>query len=126
MNDWTEQVQTDLRDFGITVDLEFIKKRSVFSFKSLVKRKSKEFAFYKFLEKKEEHSKLDNLFYKNLSIQNYLYDEKISYSQALSIFSFWTRVDIFSENHPGKEEVKTAPFVKTTAFNVKRLKKILI
>ena len=81
----------------------------MFSFKSLVKRKSREFAFYKFLEKKEEHSKLDNLFYKNLSIQNYLYDEKISYSQALSIFSFRTRMAKFSENYPGKEGVKTCP-----------------
>ena len=122
MNDWTEQVQTDLRDFGITVDLEFIKKRSVFSFKSLVKRKSKEFAFYKFLEKKEEHSKLDNLFYKNLSIQNYLYDEKISYSQALSIFSFWTRVDRFSENHPGKQWVKTCPFCQNHSFQCQKIK----
>ena len=109
VNDWTEQVHTDLRDFGITVDLEFIKKSSVYSFKSLVKRKSREFAFYKFLEKKEKHSKLDNLFYKNLSIQNYLYDEKISYSQALSVFSFRTRMAKFSENYPGKEGVKTCP-----------------
>ena len=53
-NDWTEQTKSDLESFGITVDL--VKSKSKYSFSQLVKRKSKEFAFHSFKEKKESHS----------------------------------------------------------------------
>ena len=62
-NEWTEQVKEDLTDFGFPVDLEYLEGKSVNWFKHEVKKKAKEFAFFSFLEKKEIHSKLDNLFY---------------------------------------------------------------
>ena len=56
-HDWTEQVKSDLSDFDIPINLDYIKRKYIFSFKSLVKRKVKEFAFFSYLEKKDTHSK---------------------------------------------------------------------
>ena len=66
--DWTEQVKMDLIDFGIEVDLQLIKSKSTEVFKSLVKGKAYEYAFDNLMEKKEEHSKLEHLFYYQLGI----------------------------------------------------------
>ena len=65
--------------------------------------------FYCYLEKKEIHSKLDNLFYRELKLQNYFYDEEVTCSQAQVIFSFRTRMSNFSENYPGREGTKGCP-----------------
>ena len=43
--EWTEQVRADLDDFGIQVDLDFIKSKSECSFKNLVKVKTTEYCF---------------------------------------------------------------------------------
>ena len=74
-----------------------------------MKRKAKEYAFGHFLNKKETHSKLDYLFYKELCLQNYLKDEEIPVKKAQIIFSYRTRMANFSENYPGKEGVKICP-----------------
>ena len=108
-NDWTEQVKTDLTDFGLPTDLDLIKAKSTFSFNALVKRKSIEYAFFSYLEKKQNHSKLDNLFYRGLNLQKYLCDEKLTCSQAQVVFSFRTRMAIFSENYPGRDGTKVCP-----------------
>ena len=108
-HDWTKQVKTDLSDFDIPINLDYIKGKSIFSFKSLVKRKAKEFAFFSYLEKKDTHSKLDNIFYRELKIQNYLCDENISYTQALVLFSYRTRMSKYSGNYPGKDGVISCP-----------------
>ena len=105
-NDWTEQVKTDLIDFDLPNDLGLIKVKSTYSFNAQVKRKSIEYVFYCYLEKKEIHSKLDNLFYRELKLQNYFYDEEVTCSQAQVIFSFRTRMANFSENYPGREGTK--------------------
>ena len=55
-HDWTEQVRKDLVDFKIPIDIEFIKSKSKSAFKNLVKSKSKEFAFERFICTKEKHS----------------------------------------------------------------------
>ena len=39
--DWTEQLRIDLEDFGIQENLDWIKSKSVHSFKRLVKKKAK-------------------------------------------------------------------------------------
>ena len=59
-NEWTEQIKKDLIEFGFGTDLSNLRKISVNSFKNQVKRKSKEVAFYTFIEKTEGKSKFDN------------------------------------------------------------------
>ena len=61
--DWTEQVRRDLNDFNIPCSFDLIESKSAEAFKSLVKKKAKEFAFKELLNKKAKHSKMDNLSY---------------------------------------------------------------
>ena len=60
-NDWTDQARLDLADFGISENLEQIRNQS--------KNKFKRIAFYNFLERKESHTKLANLFYTEIKLQ---------------------------------------------------------
>ena len=57
-NDWTTQARQDLADFGLEPDLNLIKSKSKWSFKTLIKIKAKEFALCFLLDKKDTHSKL--------------------------------------------------------------------
>ena len=49
-NEWTEQVKVDMEDFWLPLDLEQIAKKSVNSFKTEVKKRAKEYAFFSFLK----------------------------------------------------------------------------
>ena len=107
--DWTEQVRGDLEDFDIPVDLDFIRSKSEYSFKNLVKKKAKEYAFHKFMVKKMKHSKLDDLFYSKLEMQKYLKSNQFSTAQARSVFSFRTRMSNFKENFQGNNGHNPCP-----------------
>ena len=100
-NDWTEQAKQDLIDFGLNLDLDCISSKSKWSFKNLIKIKAKEYAFYSFLEKKEAHSKLSNLFYSNLEMQDYL--KELNPEQSKTVFSYRTRMAQYSENFRGSQ-----------------------
>ena len=69
-NEWTEQVKQDLTDFGLSTDLNQVKSKSKSGYKNQVRIKAKGFAFLSFLEKKQGHTKLDNLFYRELKLQD--------------------------------------------------------
>ena len=97
-NEWTEQVKADLSDFGFPVDLEYLEGKSVNWFKNEVKKKAKEFAFFSFLEKKEIHTKLDNLFYRELKLQKYLHSEHFTVKECQTIFAYRTRMSNYGGN----------------------------
>ena len=103
-DDWTELVKKDLADFQIPEELDYLKSISVYSFKTLVKKKAKELAFYKFMSKKTTMSKLSNLFYTDLEIQSYLKSEIFSVPEARMIFSFRTRMAPFRNNFKNLKE----------------------
>ena len=62
-----------------------------------------------YLEKKQRHSKLDNLVYTELKMQNYLQTETVKPKAARTIFSYRTRMSNYSENYRGKSEVTMCP-----------------
>ena len=99
--DWTRQVREDLSDFGLTCDLAQIKEKSIFSWKTLVKRKAKEFEVEKLKKIKETRnkSKMENLSYKHLKMQEYL--SKLNPSDSKEVFRFRVRMAHFSENYKG-------------------------
>ena len=70
-DDWTSQVQKDMEDLDVDMSLEEIKLKSEYSFKKYIKIKMKEYTLEHLLSQKEEHSKMDNLHYVELRIQNY-------------------------------------------------------
>ena len=59
-----------------------MKKRSHDSFKRYVKIKTKEYSLDYLLKLKEKHSKMENLDYIELKLQNYLKDNEISVLEA--------------------------------------------
>ena len=99
--DWTVQVRLDLAEFGIPEELEVIRSQSKYTFKKLVKIKAKESAFYKFMEMKEKHSKMRDLWYADLGMQEYLKLETMSACEAKTVFSYRTRSAQYSDNYRG-------------------------
>ena len=84
-DDWTTQVQKDLQDLKIDLSLEDMKKKSEYSFNRLVKVKMNEFCLDYLLNIKERHSKMDNLHYVELKLQNFLTDDDISMKEAKNV-----------------------------------------
>ena len=97
--DWVLQVKNDLSDFGLSHDLSCLKARSQNSFKDLVKKKAVEFAKEKFLEKKAIHSKLDNLYYPDLELQDYLKHGEISVEENRVLLHWRLRMAKFGDNY---------------------------
>ena len=107
--DWTLQVAKDLKEFDIPESLEFIRGKSKTSFKKLVKKKMKEHALSYLLGLKLEHSKLDNLVYNKLKLQNYLKAKNIPVYEAKNLFKFRVRSAQFKENFGDRFEDKRCP-----------------
>ena len=97
-DDWIFAVKQDLSDLKINLSFEEIKRKSEWSFKRLIKIKSKEYALEYLLKLKEKHSKMENLHYHELKMQKYLKDGKITVKEAQNLFKFLTRVANFKEN----------------------------
>ena len=109
-DDWTAQVKKDMKDFGINEDLEELKAKSKNSFKKVVKIKMLEYSLDYLLNQKETHSKMDNLMYTEIKLQNYLKSKKIPVSEAKNLFRYRVRTANFKENFKGKYINMTCPF----------------
>ena len=103
--EWTDQAKLDLSEFDIEEDLQWIKSKSKQAFSKLVKEQAQELT----LEKNKRVGKMKNLFYSELSLQEYLVDHKITTSQARAIFKFKTRMANFSENFKAGGLTKPCP-----------------
>ena len=107
--DWVEQVQKDLRDFGMPRDLETIQAKSEYVFKNLTKKKAKEFELRSLIEMKntKSKSKMKNLNYPKLEMQTYL--EELDANLASSVVKFRLRMAHFDENYPDQGPPKPCP-----------------
>ena len=104
------QTLRDFEDLNIDASFQYLKKLSVLSFKRLVKTRIKEYAFLQLSNKKEKHSKLGNLKYNGLKMQNYLYDRDTSVEEKITAFKWRTHMaDHFGENFRGGRERVTCP-----------------
>jgi hypothetical protein len=108
-DDWTVQVQKDLQDLKIDMSLEEMKKKSQWSFKRLVKIKSKEYTLDYLLDLKEQHRKMDSLEYTELKLQEYLKDDEIPVVEARNLYRFRTRVAKFKLNFKNSYESIACP-----------------
>ena len=107
-DDWTLQVQEDLKDLKIRMSLKEIGGKSEYSFKRLVKIRSKEHALEYLSNIKSKHSKMENLDYLELKLQNYLIDGQITVQEAKILFRFRTRVAKFWENMKSNQNLPLA------------------
>ena len=113
--DWTETVRKDLEEFGIQEDIEFLKSKSKGIFKRLLKKKAREIAFESLVEMKVKHSKMNNLEYKELKLQEYFQLPGIRIEQVRKIFKFRTRMLPFGENFRGAKEIVICPLCRSHA-----------
>ena len=95
-------MKQDLEDFQIPVNLEDIRSKSKYSFKKEVKLKAKDLSMKILMKKKETHTKLDNLNYKELKMQSYLKLEGIKIQEIQDTFRFRTRMSKLGENYRGQ------------------------
>ena len=99
--DWSEIVKKDLEDLELPRSFDEIKRKSKYSFKNLVKKKTNEYTFKKLKSMQESHSKMNNLKYEEIKIQNYFSRTDINNEQKQIIFQFRTRMSNFGENYRG-------------------------
>ena len=102
--DWTEQAKQDFEEFGISSDFDYLKSKSIESFKRIVKIKADMFELLRLTEKQGAHSKMDNLYYSNLGIQNYLKMPGITTAEAQNLFRWRVRMAPFGENYRGGQD----------------------
>ena len=107
-DDWTLQVQEDLKDLNIGMSLKEIEEKSEYSFKKHVKIKSKEYALEYLLNLKSKHSKMENLDYIELKLQKYFTDDKITVQEARNLFRYRIRVAKYRENMKNNFELSFA------------------
>jgi hypothetical protein len=77
-DDWTLQVVKDLKDFGIPEHFNYIRSKTKSAFTRVLKIKTKEYTLDHLLNLKAKHSKMDNLMYTELKMQNYLKSKNIT------------------------------------------------
>ena len=107
--DWTETVKKNLAEFGFTEEYEFLKNISKLSFKNTLKKKAKEVALDELLEKKSKHSKMDNVSYSELAIQDYFLLPGINVEEIRSVFKFRTRMAPYGDNFRGNKDCVHCP-----------------
>ena len=110
-HDWCYLVKADLSDFNLTNDLSEIQRRSVFSWKTLVKRKAKEYELKQLLILSDGKSKTKNLDYQRLSMQSYLIG--LNSNTAKIVLQYRLRMANYCGNFKGTESVNMCPLCLT-------------
>ena len=110
--DWTEQVKKDLMDFQIPCSFDEIKKKSKEAFKRQVKIRATEYSLKSLKSKQATHSKMENLSYKDLKIQDYFLSDHLDYKQKQTIFKLRTRMERFGENFRAGNSPVICPLCK--------------
>ena len=67
---YTTEVKENLIELGLPTNLEVIKSMSKYAFTKLVKKHAKEYEFDRFFEIKRTKSKMKDLFYNQLKLQD--------------------------------------------------------
>ena len=80
-----------------------------------MKKQAKHYEFQRFLEIKETKSKLKDLFYSELKLQDYLNLKNMNTSQAKALFKFRVRMAPFGQNFKGGQNITICPFCKNHA-----------
>ena len=130
-SDWTTNAKQNLEEFGITTNIEEIVKMLKTKFKNLIKKKSHDYEFKRLMEIKSRKSKLKDIRYNELKIQDYLLLEIMNASQAKAIFKFRVRMAPFGENYRGGSPTVLCPFCKLhpdgqpKSFKCKKIQRII-
>ena len=80
---------------------DFIKSKSKGVFKKLVKQRTRDYALNELKSMQQKHSKMKNLQYEDIQVQDYLTRCDINTEQKKLIFKYRTRMAEFGENYRG-------------------------
>ena len=111
--DWSEIVKKDLEDLQLPLNFDDIRSKSTGCFKNLVKKKTMKYAFEKLKCMKDKHSKMNNLDYEGIKMQNYFSRNDLKNEQKQIIFKFRTRMANFGENYRGSRDQVNCPLCDT-------------
>ena len=101
--DWAKTVEDDRIEIDVNMDDEMISTISKHKFKELVKKSVQKKAFDDLILMKKTHSKMDNLNYDQLKIQNYLKtDSKMTNDEKQLLFRMRTRMTDVKLNFKNK------------------------
>ena len=109
-DDWIFKMKENMEELDIHLSLKQMKIKSAESFKNMVRIKAKEYTLDFLLDKKESHSKMDNLKYSEIKLQQYLRDPKISVAEAKNLYRYRTRSAKFKENMKTGYQCTPCPF----------------
>ena len=107
--DWILQIYEDMNDFDLPVNHEFYETTSSNKFKALVKQKAEKYAFNKYLRMKKGHSKMLNLSYKSLKIQEYLKKKSLTNEERRKVLRWRIKMERFGKNFRGKKKEILCP-----------------
>ena len=110
-NDWVLAVKQDLNDFQINEDFSSFRSKSSEAFKTFVKSKAIEYEFSRHmnLKTRENRSKMDDLNYHKLNIQEYLNLKTIHKQGAQILFKYRVRMAKYGENFRGSHGPVACP-----------------
>ena len=97
--DWTEMVKTDLCRFDIKEDLTYLQTLKKPEFRRMVMLQAKRVSLENLTRKQSTHSKLKNIKYKELKMQNYFQHKTIPLELKRIIFMFRTHMARFKLNY---------------------------
>ena len=115
--DWVLQVREDLKDLDIPCSFDFIRSKSKQAFKNLVKMKVKTYALKILKTKQLKHSKMSNVNYTSLKMQNYLSRSDLTQEEKKTIFKYRVRMERYGENYRGGAPSIKCPLCHTHLDN---------
>ena len=103
--DWVLQCKQDLEDFNLPNQLDYFEGKSKDSFKAAINRKTKDYVLDKFNDIKMSHSKMENLFYYEMKLQEYLKLSELSVDESKLIILWRLRMAKFARNYGQKNKL---------------------
>ena len=107
--DWICQVRQDIEDLNLPENTQFYETISKEKYKLLIKTKLKDYALKKFLKMKASHSKMKNLGYQSLEMQEYLLSKEHNIETKKTILRWRIHMENFGENYRGGQKFIMCP-----------------
>ena len=112
--DWVLTVMEDAKELKIDIDEEKLSQTSKEKFRRIIKNKVAELAYESLIRKKNTHSKMENIQYREMELQGYLKSNcKLKYEDKQLLFKLRTRMTEVKHNFRNKYADQICPLCKS-------------